>query len=118
MQATRNNPLSSILLALAALVRLGHAARRLFPVVARRLPALDTPVPMVARAPTRLSRVVPRGYGLPLGLLLGFMPCVRLYAALAVAAAGESLAGGVPSERDRRVRCYRATGWAEAAISC
>jgi len=89
-------PLSGVLLAFAALIFLGHALRRLSPAAARRLPAVDMPI-LPAWAPrglARLSGVAARGGSFPLGLLLGFLPCGLLYAALAVAAAGPGPAAG------------------------
>jgi len=86
--------LSGLLLAMAAVLFAAHAGRRLFPAVARVLPGLDPAPPGLVRT---LSRLVGRhagGNGYVLGLLLGFLPCGLLYAALVVAAAGQNPAGG------------------------
>jgi len=86
--------LSAILLGLAALLFLGHALRRLSPslgaVLAWVVPGTDRAPALWVRLVRRLSARVDRarpGGGLLLGLLLGFLPCGFLYAALAVAAA-------------------------------
>lgn len=90
-------PLSGLLLGLAALLFLAHAAGRLSPVLARHLPGLD-PVPSgFARGLVGLARGVnptTRSGGLVLGLLLGLLPCGFLYAALTVAAASQHAGSG------------------------
>lgn len=86
--------LSGILLALAALLFMAHAARRVFPVVARILPGLDPAPPGLVRGLSGLVGRAGNGNGFVLGLLLGFLPCGLLYAALAAAAAGQSTVGG------------------------
>lgn len=86
--------LSAILLGLAALLFLGHALRRLAPSVVAGVnwvvPGTDRAPALWVRLVRRLSAGVDRarpGGGLLLGLLLGFLPCGFLYAALAAAAA-------------------------------
>lgn len=82
--------LSAGLLLLGALLFAGHAAIRLSPVLRRALPHLESAPPGWGRTLGRLSRRIDRTHwsgGLLLGLLLGFLPCGVLYAALAVAAA-------------------------------
>ncbi len=86
--------ISGLLLAVAALLFAAHAARRLWPAAARWLPGLDPAPPGLARGIAGLARHA-RGSGLVLGLLLGFLPCGLLYAALTAAAAGQSMLGGV-----------------------
>lgn len=80
--------LSAALLVLGAVLFLLHAMVRIWP--ALPLPALERAPPgwsrMLARASRRVDRQRWHG-GLLLGLLLGFLPCGILYAALAVAAA-------------------------------
>jgi sulfite exporter TauE/SafE len=81
---------SSILLLLAALLFLAHAARRLAPRLVASLPALDRAPAgwnrLLAAATGRLDRSNVRG-GFLLGVTLGFLPCGFLYAALAATAA-------------------------------
>jgi sulfite exporter TauE/SafE len=86
-------PTSSVLLVLAALLFAAQAARRLFPVARRNVPAMD-------RAPAAWSVAIgwlagrAGASGYPLGIALGFLPCGFLYAALASAtAAGSPLLG-------------------------
>lgn len=86
--------LSGILLVLAAALFMAHAAQRLFPAVSRALPGLDPAPPGLVRGLSRLAGRNARGNGFVLGLLLGFLPCGLLYAALAAATAGQSAVGG------------------------
>jgi sulfite exporter TauE/SafE len=82
--------LAAALLLLGALLFAGHAAARLAPSLRPLLPRLEAAPPAWGRAVGRLSRRIDRGRwsgGLLLGLLLGFLPCGVLYAALVVAAA-------------------------------
>ena len=89
--------LSGVLLAVAALLFIGQALRRF-------LPALPGWLPDVAQAPAAWVRLISRGAGwfdrttpgggLLLGLVLGFLPCGFLYAALAAAAASGGPARG------------------------
>jgi sulfite exporter TauE/SafE len=86
--------LSGALLAVAALLFLAHALRRLAPSLApylgRIVPGSDRApggwVRLIRLASSRVDRTRPIG-GLLLGLTLGFLPCGFLYAALAAAAA-------------------------------
>jgi hypothetical protein len=89
--------LSGALLAMAALLFLTHALRRLAPSLAQIVPYTDrTPdgwVRLIRLTSARVDRTRPIG-GLVLGLILGFLPCGFLYAALAAAAAtADPLAG-------------------------
>ena len=82
--------LSSGLLLLGALLFAAHAIVRAVPSLRAVLPRLDAAPPVWGRTLARLSRRIDRGRwggGLLLGLVLGFLPCGILYAALAVAAA-------------------------------
>jgi sulfite exporter TauE/SafE len=82
--------LAATLLALAALLFLGHALRRLVPALALILPGSDRApaswVHLMRQLTIRVDRTRPLG-GWLLGLALGFLPCGFLYAALAAAAA-------------------------------
>ncbi len=86
---------AAILLAVAALLFAGHALQRLMPSRRPWLPA--APPHGWARVLTAIGSSVDRarfGGGLLLGLLLGFLPCGLLYAALAGAgASGNPLTG-------------------------
>lgn len=89
--------LSALLLLLGAALFLVHALRRLAPRLGRALPALDH-VPsgwnrLLARTSRRIDRTRPHGFYL-LGVLLGFLPCGVLYAALIAAAGAGSAALG------------------------
>lgn len=86
--------LSGVLLVLAAALFMAHATRRLFPAVARVLPGLDPAPPGLVRGVSGLIGGLRLGNGFTLGVLLGFLPCGLLYAALAAAAAGQSAVGG------------------------
>lgn len=86
-------PLSGLFLALAGVLFAAHAARRVFPVLSRRLPGLDPVPPGLLRGVARLVGKC-GGNGFVLGVLLGFLPCGLLYAALAAATAGQSIVGG------------------------
>jgi sulfite exporter TauE/SafE len=89
--------LSAVLLLLAALLFLGHAAGRLSGASARLLPWLERAPPGWGRSVAAVTRRIDRTHwsgGLLLGLALGFLPCGFLYAALAVAAATGRPAGG------------------------
>jgi sulfite exporter TauE/SafE len=87
-------PLSGVLLILAALLFLLHAARGLSVAVARVLPGLDPAPSMLTRLLGRLTGTQAGLQGYRLGVLLGFLPCGLLYTALMVAAAGQSVPGG------------------------
>ena len=85
-------PFSSALLAIAALLFLAEAARRLSPGMGARAPAAAR---LMARATNRLARHLPRGPFVA-GLLLGLLPCGFLYGAVAVAgASADPLRGAV-----------------------
>jgi hypothetical protein len=89
--------LSAVLLALAALLFLGHAAARLSPASPRLLAWLERAPPGWGRRIAALTRRIDRAHwsgGFQLGLALGFLPCGFLYAALAAAAATGQPAGG------------------------
>lgn len=93
------NRLSGLLLALAALLFLALAGRRLFPALARAVPGWDKVPPGAARLLATAARRWRGnkhgvGQGFLLGILLGFLPCGFLYAALAVAAAGRGPVSG------------------------
>jgi sulfite exporter TauE/SafE len=82
--------LSATLLLLGAVLFAAHAAGRMSRAWRGVLPRLESAPPAWGRALARVSRGIDRGHwsgGLLLGLLLGFLPCGILYAALAVAAA-------------------------------
>jgi hypothetical protein len=86
---------SPLLLALGAAAFLLHALRRLFPGARAALPAID-------RAPAGWTRAIAwlaehtAGGSYPLGVVLGFLPCGLLYAALmSSAASGSALLGGI-----------------------
>jgi hypothetical protein len=84
---------SGILLLLGAGLFLMQAVRRLAPALGCHLPVLDRPAAAwgrtLRRATVRLSRDRPLS-GYAIGLVLGFLPCGFLYAALAIAAASAS----------------------------
>ncbi len=90
--------LPALMLASAALLLLGQAARRLLLRLTHILPGASAPVPfvrLIARATARVDRSRWHG-GLLLGLALGFLPCGFLYAGLAAAAAsGTPLTGAL-----------------------
>jgi uncharacterized protein len=91
--------LSGTLLLVAALLFLGQALRRLVPQLRMLLPdAAASPrgfVQLVARLGGRVDRSTRPG-GLLLGLVLGFLPCGFLYAALtAASASGGPVAGAL-----------------------
>lgn len=87
-----------LLLILAALLFLAHAARLALPALG--LPRLDVAPPGWATALSRLARRLRGGdrrswtNGLLLGLVLGFLPCGMLYGALAAAATTGRAEGG------------------------
>ncbi|MBN8897527.1 MAG: hypothetical protein BGO51_20580 [Rhodospirillales bacterium 69-11] len=89
--------LSALLLLCGAALFLLHALRRLAPRIGAAIPSLDRAPSgwsrLLARAAGRIDRGRPRG-GYALGVLLGFLPCGMLYAALiAVAGAGSAALG-------------------------
>lgn len=86
--------LSATMLGVAAALFLAHAARRMFPALARIIPGLDPAPAILVKGLSRLVGEYTKGHGYRLGVLLGFLPCGLLYAALATSAAGQSLAGG------------------------
>jgi uncharacterized protein len=85
--------LSGALLLLGALLFLAQAVRRLAPAVQRHLPGLDQApeawVRLIRRFTAGLDRDRPLS-GYRLGVVLGFLPCGFLYAALAAATASFS----------------------------
>jgi sulfite exporter TauE/SafE len=90
-QAMRLNGFGDMLLLVAAAMLAGQAAMRLWPDL---LPALPAAPAAWGHALAAMSRRV--GPGLPLGLLLGLLPCGLLYAALTAAAAtGEAAQGAL-----------------------
>jgi hypothetical protein len=85
------------LLLAGALMFLVHAAGRLSPRLRRVLPVPDRAPAAWVRGIGRMAGWIDRtrpGGGYLLGVALGFLPCGFLYAALAVAAASTSAAGG------------------------
>ena len=89
--------LPALLLLLAALLFLGHALARLAPRLRPVLPVFDRAPPVWVRGVRRLAGRIGAnrpGGGYLLGLVLGFLPCGFLYAAIATAAATGSAAGG------------------------
>jgi sulfite exporter TauE/SafE len=91
--------LSGFLLLLGACMFLAQALRRLAPHLARSLPALDHVPPGWNRLLGQLTRRIDRSAatgGYLLGVVLGFLPCGFLYAALATAAgSGSAWSGGL-----------------------
>jgi sulfite exporter TauE/SafE len=91
--------LSGVLLLLGASLFLVHALRRLAPNLARFLPGLDHVPPgwnrLLGGLTRHIDRSAPTG-SYVLGVVLGFLPCGFLYAALATAAgSGSAWSGGL-----------------------
>jgi uncharacterized protein len=82
--------MSGVLLLLAALLCLAQSAKTLLP-----LPAV--PIPWIGTLARRAAAIDRRQWlgGLQLGLLLGFLPCGLVYAALAASAAGRPWQGAL-----------------------